>query len=635
MQNTKFSSMPQLAIHFFAVLLISLVLALIRYPFLLNSDYLFSSDEGMLANTILNLLNGGPIRFYYDFGRTFGLTFGLISVPFIWVLGPTSLAFFLPGVLYYALYVWTTYLIAKILIPRTAYLILILMFFTPPFVTNMTVHNWPHTLVAFLGNLIFLLFIKIKISERNRGPVIFTLFLIMGLAIYTYTYSLIYILTISILYTLTHSHWDQTRGKISFATLVIFLKNKKTKMETFCLLLDILIVLFFITVVFSYVFGGFGFDIAGHSILQINKFHKAAMQLLIIIFLRIMINPSGPMSCLRNAKSYCVASIQSNKKNIIASAVMGFLIGLSPRIASILIGETSRGGQGHDMDILPTKLLVHLQDLLTKNGPELLGLGKPFQDLVSNPTGMTWAFWGVLFIFLIAIFFFSALFFISENRTPLKNIVALKGMEFKAVHVILLMPILVCFANIIIQHGPETRYLFPLFGVITLWVGIYVDKIKEKFKWFPVAVLAIWIGFYSFANYQAFQTKGLIEGNKVVKLNKHLIHNLIDFLDTEKITVAYSGYGISGIGSYLSGGRIKISEYSSNPTYRTRQREKSLTSPSFAIIAKDKNATVYQNYLHEKRIKFKTMTISGYQTFWDFSGDNTNINRLRSLIHTD
>ena len=26
-------------------------------------------------------------------------------------------------------------------------------------------------------------------------------------------------------------------------------------------------------VIFSYVFGGFGLDIAGHSILQINKFH--------------------------------------------------------------------------------------------------------------------------------------------------------------------------------------------------------------------------------------------------------------------------------------------------------------------------------------------------------------------------
>ena len=132
MQSTKFSSIPQLATHFFAVLLIFLASTLIRYPFLLNSDYYFSADEGMLASTILNLLNGGPIRFYFDFGRTFGLTFGLASAPFIWAFGPTSLAFFFPGVLYYALYIWTTYLIAKILIPRTAYLILILMFFTPP-----------------------------------------------------------------------------------------------------------------------------------------------------------------------------------------------------------------------------------------------------------------------------------------------------------------------------------------------------------------------------------------------------------------------------------------------------------------------------------------------------------------------
>ena len=99
--------------------------------------------------------------------------------------------------------------------------------------------------------------------------------------------------------------------------------------------------------------------------------------------------------------------------------------------------------------------------------------------------------------------------------------------------------------------------------------------------------------------------------------------------------MAYSAYAIAGMGSYFSGGRINISEYSSNPTYKTRQRERSMTSPSFAIIAKDNHATVYQNYLQEKRIEFKTMIISGYETFWDFSGDNADINRLRSLIHTD
>ena len=632
MQSPKFSGIPQLATHFFTILLIFLVLALIRYPFLLNSDYHFSGDEGMLASTILHLLNGGPIHFYYDFGRTFGLTSGLVSAPFIWLLGPTSLAFNLPGVLYYAFYIWTTYLIAKILIPRSAYLILILMLFTPPFITEMTDHNWPHTLVAFFGNLIFLLFIKVKLSEINKGIAVFFLFFIMGLAIYTYTYSLIYILTISILYILTHPRWDQIRKKISFASFVILFKNKKTKMETVCHLLDVLIILFFIAVVFSYVFGGFGFDIAGHSILQINNFHKAAMQLLVIIFLRLLIDLNGSISFFRNAKSYCVTSVQLDKKKLVAAGVTGFLLGLSPRIASILTGETSRGGQGHDVDFLPTKLFVHFQDLLTENGPELLGFGEGSQRIIYNSNGIGWVILGAVFIFLAVIFLSATFFFIFENRTSLMNILSLRVISFKVVHIFLIAPILVCAANIIVQHGPETRYLFPLFGIATLWVGIYVDKIKEKYKWFPIPVLAIWICFYSFTNYRTFQERGVIKENKVVKLKKHFIQHLVDFLEAEKITVAYSNYNIAGPGSYLSGGRINISEYSANPAYKTAQRAKSMTSPSFAIIAKDNYATTYQNYLQEKRIEFKTATVSEYEIFWDFSGDYTEVYNLRSLI---
>lgn len=632
MQNNKFSSLPWFFTHFLAVLLISLALTLIRYPFFLNSDHFFGSDEGMLASTILHLLNGGPIIFYFDFGRTFGLTFGLLASPFIWTLGPTSLAFFAPGVLYYALYIWTTYLIAKILIPRSAYLILILMFFTPPFITSMTFHNWPHTLVAFFGNLIFLLFIKTKLSEKNIGPIIFALFFIMGLAIYTYTYSLIYILTISILYALTHPLWNQVRENISIDTAVIFFKNKKTKVEILCLFLDVLIILFFIAVIFSYVFGGFGLDIAGHSVLQINKFHNAAMQLLVIIFLRILINPKSSISFFRKTKSCFVASIQSKKKSMVAIGLAGFLIGLSPRIASILIGETSRGGQGHDIDFLPTKLVVHLQDLLTENGPQLLGFGEGFQSIFSNSNGSGWIILGALFIFLAVIFFCAVFSLVFENRTALRNILSLRAISFKGVHIFLLLPILVCAANIIVQHGPETRYLFPLFGVATLWVGMYVDKIKEKYKWFPIPVLAIWICFYSFTNYLTFQKMGLIEENKVVKLKKHFIHSLVGFLEAEKIAVAYSDYGTAGSGSYLSGGRINISEFSANPIYKTAQRVRSMTTPRFAIIAKDNHATTYQNYLQENKIEYKTATVSEYEIFWDFSGDDTEVQNLRSLI---
>jgi len=161
---------------------------------------------------------------------------------------------------------------------------------------------------------------------------------------------------------------------------------------------------------------------------------------------------------------------------------------------------------------------------------------------------------------------------------------------------------------------------------------MYVDKVKEKYKWFPIPVLAIWVCFYSFTNYASYQEMGLIKENKVVELKQHFIHDLVDFLVAENITVAYASYGITGRASYFSGGRINVSEYAVNPTYKTKQRASSMNSSEFAIIAKDNNATTYQNYLQEKRIKFKTTTVSKHEIFWGFSGNDTEINNLRSLI---
>jgi hypothetical protein len=640
MQKNKFSSMPVLATHFLAVPLIFLILVLIRYPIFANSDYFFTYDEGLLAGTILNILNGGPVVFYYETARTFGLTFGLVASPFIWFLGPTSLAFNLPATLFYSLYLWTTYLIARILIPRTAYLVFIMLIFTPNYVTNLSTHNWPHIPAAFLGNLIFLLFIKIKLSKNFSSPIFFSLFFIIGLAIYTYTYSLIYILTITTLYALTHPLWNQIREKLSIASVIVIFKNKRKKLDIFCLLLDVLIIIFSLSVVFSYVFGGFGFDIAGHSILQINKFHKAALQLLAIILLRILINPNSAISFLRNAKSYYATNIQQKKQKIIAAGMAGFLIGLSPRFASILIGETSRGGQGHDVDFSMIKLFTHFQNLLTESGPKILGLDLPFQRLNYSSNNIEWLILIVLFIPLITIFLTSVYSFISENRIPLKNIATLRGMPFEAMHVILLLPILVCIANIIVQNGPQPRYLFPLFGITTIWIGFFIDKIKKKYKWLPITVLMIWISFYSFTNYSSFQNMGIIKGNKVVKFDKNIVHDLIDFLDKNKIYVAYSDVYISHVGSYYSGGKINILEFSAKPTFTSlsgsfilkRKREESNAITNFAIIAKNNNAITYQDYLQEKEISYKSLIISDYEIFWDFSGHDIEINNLKTLI---
>ena len=636
MSNIEFISLRKFINHFFFILLIFIVLAILRYPIFLNKDYFFSGDDGLLASHILDILNGNQFIFYLPTGKTFGLTFGVFCAPFIWLLGPTTLAYSLPGTLFYASYLWTTYLIAKTLIPRTANLVFIMLFFTPYFITELSTHNWPHILTAFLGNMIILLFIKAKLSKTTNSVVIFFLFFTMGLAIYTYTYSIIFILSIGILYTLSHPKWMQIRKKMSLTTLINVFKNKKTKRETCCQILDLIIFLFFIGVIFSYIFGGFGLDIAGYSILQINKFHKAAMQLLGLIFLRTLIEPKSFILFFRGIKSHISTKVQPKIKPLTAIGVSGFLIGLFPRIASILIGETSRGGQGHDVDFSPIKVFAHAYSLFTKTGPSLFGVdvsvGSNLQYLVSNKIDIFWIILCLLFIFLTAIFFFSIASFISKNWVCLTNIVKLKSVQFKPTHTILLTPILVCVANIIVQNGSHQRYLFPLFGFVVLWIGIYVDKVKEKAKWFPAIVLVVWGSFYFVRNYQSFKNIGIIEGAKTVKLTRHPIHDIIEFLEEQQISAAYSAYGVATTGTYLSGGNIFLNEYSDNPTFKTYRRLIALNNPHFAIIATRNRILTYQNYLQEKNIEFKTKIVAGNTIFWDFKGNNEKINNLRYLI---
>ena len=411
----------------------------------------------------------------------------------------------------------------------------------------------------------------------------------------------------------------------------VFKREQSTK-ELVCKVLDALVILFFFFVSFSYVFGGFGLDIGGISILQINKFHEAAIQLLGIILLRFFINPKNSIAMLKNIKSYFTMAIHADKKRMIIAGGMGFFIGLSPRIASILTGETSRGGQGHDTDFLPTKLFAHLYSLFFRNGPQLFDFDGAYQNLLFNPVNIYQSVFGLLFLALIAILLISIFLSISENRDFLKNIIALRGFKFESVHIVILTPIVICTANIIVQNGPETRYLFPLFGPLVLWVGIYLDKVKIKFKSFPVIFLVIWISFYSISNYRTLQDAGLLKNGELVKFENNFIFDLIEFLEKKKISVAYSPYSLSGMVTYLSGGSIIVSEYYSNAVAKNR-KERSLASPDFAIIAQNKEDTIYREFLSKNEIESKISEFGGYTIYWDFSGDQVQINMLRSLIH--
>jgi hypothetical protein len=631
MKKFLFSPSLSFASHFIPITFIFAAAVLIRYPIFLNSDHYFTADEGLMVNTIMNLLEGGSIVFYYDYARYFGLTGGMLAVPFMWVLGFNTMAFNLPATLFFSLYLWTLYLIAREIIPGMALLVLMLLLISPPFVTEMTTHNWPHIASAFLGNLIFLLFIKFKSSEKNRGGIIFFLFFSMGLAIYTYTFSLIYISVVALLYTLSYPQWNDLRQRFGLASLVGWFKGQRTRRETFVQILDVLIVLFLMVIAFSYVFGGFGLDIAGVSIFQVNNFHKPVFQMLAILLLRILIYRKDLVSYLKGIKTFISEEMSREARVFVGLGGAGFLLGLSPRIASILIGETSRGGQGFDVDFNPIKLIVHLWDVIVRTLPRLFSLDSSFQGLNFSSIGSHANMLGVMAIPLFLLLFFSAVSFCSGRWGPLKKLLILKWVKFDPGNIYLLLPFLTCLANVLVQNGSEPRYLFPMFGAIVLWVGIFVNKFQEKFKGLPVLVLVVWVGFYSMATYKLYKDQGVINGFEVLKLERLEVYDLVEFLESKDIEVAYSNYAVSQIGTFLSKGKINISEYSNNPAAKAQKR-RSLKSSDFAIVAQKKEITIYNEFLLDKEIEFKVEELGGYKVYWGFSGDRGEIDQLRSLV---
>jgi hypothetical protein len=629
MKKFLFSSFLSFASHFIPIAIIFAAAVLIRYPIFFNSDHFFTADEGLMVNTIMNLLEGGSIVFYYDYARYFGLTGGILAVPFMWILGFNTMAFNLPGTLFFSLYLWTLYLIAREIIPGMALLVLMLLLISPPYVTQITTHNWPHIASAFLGNLIFLLYIKVKLIGNKRGGIIFFLFFSMGLAIYTYTFSLIYISVVALLHALSYPKWNALRQRFCMASLAGWYKGQKTKV--FVQILDVVIVLFLMVIVFSYVFGGFGLDIAGVSIFQVNNFHKPVFQMLAILVLRILICRKDFLSYMNSVKGFISEEMPRETRVFVGLGGAGIVLGLSPRIASILTGETSRGGQGFDVDFSPIKLIAHLWDIIVRTLPRLFSLDSSFRDFNFTSIGSYGTVLGILAIPLLLLLFFSAASFCSSRWNSLKSILTLQGVKFDPGNIYLLLPLLTCLANVFVQNGSEPRYLFPMFGTLVLFIGIFVNRFQKKFKGLPILVLVIWIGFYSIATYKSYEDQGVVKGFDVIKLGKIEIYDLVEFLESKDIEVAYSTYAVSQVGTFLSKGKINISEYSNNPAAKTQKR-RSLKSSYFAVVAQKNQIAIYNEFLLDKKIEFKAEELGGYKIYWEFSGDKGQINKLRSLV---
>jgi len=630
------------------LLIIFSCLLVLRAPILSNADLFFTYDEAYQGSQILDLLKGAPLFFYYEGERYAGIFLGLLAAPFFRLLGVSALAYKLPGTLAYALYVLSTYWIVKKINPAAAITVVFLMIFSPYIVLFISSNNWQHNWIIFLGNILFLLFFKIKESINPKASVYFLLGASMGFSIYSYTYSILYIATVAILSVLTHKNWGRIREKLLSWKLFDWYKKQTSLKMKFVRILDVIILFFVVAISFSYVFGGFGFDIAGYSILQINTLHKPVGQLLILITIRLLtfrkdlnwenweIGQSQVLAFLRG-----IAPV-----NVLLFGILGFLAGIFPRIISILMGETKNGGQGFDMDFNPLQLLMHFWELFTFHLPQFFDIQASIMSLIISEWSVMVIVRGVLAIMMIFLILKSIHYFFASRWNDLKNIALIKSVRCEPGLVIIVFSFLLCSAVVVLQNGTDIRYLLPIHGVVSIWVAIYLDKIRLSSKVLFSSFLLIWCGFWYFntyyfytkpiANYP-YQTAKVVEDFSIIK-HSTPYPGLAKYCEDNKILHVYSDSLTSPMLNFYGNGHIIASRYEKNRNPRRMAQILSRENKFVIIINAELNhhLDVYIDHLDKYEMTYSIELVKG--EFWvlkDFGGSLANINPLRDLIPED
>ena len=633
------SKWKMVALNLLGGLAIFFILVAMRAPSLFGSVQSLSSDEAFQAHQILSLVNGGDLFFYFDGERYAGIFYGLVAVPFFWIFGVSALAYKLPGVLFYTLYILSSYWIAKTIKPTSALVVVFLLIFSSPAVLSISTNNWPHNLICLLGNLIFLTFFRLMHPKGFRTRDILLLGFLMGFSIYSYTYSILYIFSIGVVFALSSDYCRTVRDKISVRKILNWAKGSKGERQWLKKILDFLICVFGMVAMFSYVFGGFGIDVAGHSILQTNKLGTPVYQLSILLLFRVCLFHKDIKGRLQLIK-YFILSINPLIKHLTMFGFLGFVIGISPRLGSIITGETSRGGQGFDVDFIPTKLGAHFWQLITHQFPEIIGIRAPVIQLLYNeitPLSLLYCLLAVMALFLTSK---SAIFFISPLWQDFKDIARLRVVSFSPSQVFIVFPVLVCFANVVIQHGPVTRYLLPLSGVIAIWVGLYLDDVRKTSKSIFVFCLVALCMFSSIGVYKNYAASDGIK-NYSIAAGEKPYSKVIDFLEVNNIFYAYSDYGIASFITFFSERNIKVAEYN-KAVFGKRIKKQLAREGKFAVIVSHGNQNhlnEYQEYMDGKLFSYSQGIVKGdgnlknrYYVFWNFEGEPEAIEVLRSLV---
>jgi hypothetical protein len=658
----------KIIIHLLYLTLITAALLILNYPILLNADFFLQFDEVAQAAFTLNLMKGSPLTAYYPSASHFsyhGILHGLFAIPFFWLIGKTASAYKLAALLFYAVHTWGTCWVSGKINPKTPVLVGLLMIFCSPVMVYIATHNWSNAVILLLGSLSLVLFIQCYTSSKKLSSLkIFLLFFTIGLSIYAYTYSIVYVATIFFIFILTSTWWKDTRSNFNLSRVSIGWKSLENKKLRLIRLLDLIILCFLFATSFGYIWGGFAIDIMGTSIFQIKNFHKPAIQILVLLMVRLLIYRQDIPIIFKKVRTIA-QSTNTRMKTLIACGAAGFVFGISPRIIGVLRGEVVSGGQGFDLNLDLFRLFEHLKIIFFIRIPDLLGVYTPLKEnfsdvntdwflkniLVDTENDPFLPVIGILSFAMIGLFAVAGYSFFKVNLNAWKNVFKLNSCRFDPILIVIVLPVLICLANMLKEDGASTvRYLYPVYSVVVIWVAIFLLRIKDKSKFSFVVLIFIWVIFYSLNNYRFYRDIGVVRGLTSVE-KKFDLREVKNFLNTEGVGIAYAGYWTAVRAQLIDQKPLVFSKEGSVFYYNVFPNSDLLKPQPFAVILDeggqqfnndymdryvirkvsqkvlgDSPSTIsYSKFLEAKGIRFKKKRIGSYTIIWDFRGDDPDI----------
>jgi hypothetical protein len=219
----------------------------------------------------------------------------------------------------------------------------------------------------------------------------------------------------------------------------------------------------------------------------------------------------------------------------------------------------------------------------------------------------------------------------------------LRQIDFAPATILLVFPVMVFLANIFTMNGPLLRYLFPLNAVFVIWAAFVLCRIKARSLVLFVAVLFIWISFYSLSTYQNYSERSLIKGLRTV-VHREPILDVIDFVESRKIPAIYSNHIFMYKARFLGQNKLDFRSCFNPYKYRSKckwqvlsdgevpvENAKVLKSEhdNFAfVVLTSKGGEKMRKFLALNDIKFQQNKVGKYTVYWGFNGSGDKIDKI-------